>query len=740
MNGMWKDFSSGYIKNNRSSSLSILTAALICALFLSFLCSLFYNLWSYEVTGIILEEGDWQGRLTGDIDQKDLDDIQNYGNVKHAVVNESLSGAATAVVDITFHNARTIYEDMPRLTELLDLEEDAASYHSLLLSNYLIHDPQDQNPPLVVLFYVIILCMVSLSLILIIRNSFAMSMDERLRQFGILSSIGATPKQIRTCLMQEAAVLCAVPILIGSLLGIALSFGAGQAMDMIAAKVPGRHALRFQYHALVLAASILSAALTVLCSAWLPARKLSKITPLEAIRGTGELRLNQKKRSCLLSLLFGIEGELAGNALRARRKALRTSTLSLTFSFLGFSMVLNFFTLSGISTRYTYFERYQDAWDVMTTIKDRDITDLNPDLVRELNLLANVQDCVMYQKAEAFSLIPQEEISRELMAMGGPTALAGADLFMENGSWLLTSPVIILDDAAFTAYCKDIGIKPRLDAAVVLNQIWDSQNSSFRYPDYLPYVKEQQQTIRLRNGEQEEKTVEIPVAAYTRKVPVLREEYPDSDYGLVQFIPLSLWSQIWEQMGGTSPHTYIRILADGEAALGKLNSIEKDVARLLGQTYEVETENRIQERITNDYIIWGYKMILGGLCCLLALIGIANVCSNTLSFMRQRRRELAQYMSIGMTPSGIRNMFCIEALVIAGRPLVITLPLTAAAMGYMIKASYLDPMEFIAEAPILPMILFYCAIFISVALAYYAGGKRMAGCSLAQALRDDTMT
>ncbi len=124
------------------------------------------------------------------------------------------------VVDVYFQNTRTIYRDMPLITEKLGLDADAASYHELLLSRYLIHDPQDAEPPLLMAFYLVILIIMSLALVLIIHNSFAVTMNARIHQFGIFSSIGATPGQIRTCLMQEAAALCAVPILVGSIIGI----------------------------------------------------------------------------------------------------------------------------------------------------------------------------------------------------------------------------------------------------------------------------------------------------------------------------------------------------------------------------------------------------------------------------------------------------------------------------------------------------------------------------------------
>ena len=88
---MWKDYSASFIKQNRASSISIMVAAFISALFLSLLCSLFFNFWNYDVEQIVLEEGGWQGRITGKIDEDDLAMIQNFANVESASVNEELS-------------------------------------------------------------------------------------------------------------------------------------------------------------------------------------------------------------------------------------------------------------------------------------------------------------------------------------------------------------------------------------------------------------------------------------------------------------------------------------------------------------------------------------------------------------------------------------------------------------------------------------------------------------------------
>lgn len=108
---MWKDYSKSYIKNNRAASISIMAAAFIATLFLSLLCCLFFNFWVYEVERIKLEEGDWQGRITGNLNENDLSVICQFANVEKAVINEDLSDEET-VIDVYFQNVRTIYQDL----------------------------------------------------------------------------------------------------------------------------------------------------------------------------------------------------------------------------------------------------------------------------------------------------------------------------------------------------------------------------------------------------------------------------------------------------------------------------------------------------------------------------------------------------------------------------------------------------------------------------------------------------
>lgn len=736
---MWKDYSSGYIKNNRSAGISVIIAAFISALLLSLLLGLFYNTWKYEIERIELEEGGWQSRIVGEFTREDIELIKNFANVKDVIISEKGEQVPEHMIDIYFDDMGAVLGDTMQIAGVLGVSSEKVLYNHGLLAMYMIRDPQDTAPRLLFPFFVLIAGIASLSLIIVIHNSFAVSMNARIHQFGIFSSIGATPKQIRSCLLQEAAALCILPVLIGNLLGILISMGMIHMVNgLLGSGVPGRHESVFGYHPLVLAASLLLTVATIWISAWMPARKLSRLTPLEAIKNTGELQLKRRKKSPLLTCFFGVEGELAGGALKAQKRALRTASLSLIFSFLAFTMMQSFFALSGISTRETYFERYQGVWDIMVTVKDTDVDSFME--TQKVQEIPGIRSAIIYQKAMAKRIIAEDEISEEMKSFGGFDAAGGHDVQKMDGGWIVNVPIIILDDASFLAYCEQIGITPQLDGAVIWNQIRDVTNPDFRHPRYMPYVKGENAVSILRQSGREEMTAELPVLSFTEKTPVLREEYATLDYyELVHFIPVSLWKEIKGQIGGSEEDVYICMLGRENVTSEELDALQGQVDSLIAGNYQTESENRIQEAEANDKQIQGMMTIFGSFCVLLAVIGIGNVFSNTLGFVRQRKREFARYMSVGMTQGEIRKMFCVEALAIAGRPIVITLPLAVVAVGYMLKLSYLEVETFLAEAPLIPILIFMLAIWGIVAFAYGLGWRNIRNINLAEVLRDDTM-
>lgn len=727
---MWKDYSFSYIKNNRSSSVSVLIAAFLAALFLSLLCGSFYNLWKYEVERIEIEEGNWQSRIEGTFDRDDVEALKGFATLKDVTVEDGS-------IWLRFERMWDVLGDTPKIARLLGVSEEKISYHYGLLAMYLIRDGRDTAQRMVFPVVLLVTVLAAVSLIVMLHYPFAVSMNARVHQFGIFSSIGATPKQIRVCLMQEAAILCTPPILAGTLLGILGSRGLVCLSNQLGSGVPGRHEAVFGYHPLILALTLLAIVLTVGISAWMPARTVSRLTPLEAIRDMGELKLKRRKHSPILRKLFGVEGELAGNAWKAQKKALRLASFSLTISMMAFILMLCFFTMSEISTRETYFERYQDIWDLYVTVKDTEVDSVEQ--LSEIRSLSGVERVIGYQKAAAKSMIGEEDLSEELKALGGLEGAEESSVQRTEDGYLINAPILILDDASFLAYCEEQGIPETLDGAVIFNRIRDVTNPDFRHPRYLPYTKGENETALLKSADGE-KTVQLSVLAYAETLPALREEYGNIDYyEMVHIVPASLWREIKGEIGGAEKDSYLCVLGEGTATLEGLQELGTEVGNILETRYTVESENRIQEQLDNDRQIQGMKLIFGGICVLLAVIGIGNVFSNTLGFVRQRKREIARYLSVGMTPGEIRKMFAIEALIIAGRPILLSAVLTALAVWGMLRMSYLEAAVFFAEAPVLPAALFVLAILAFVALAYGLGWRSVQRFNLAEVLRDDTV-
>lgn len=660
---MWKEYTKGYLKNNRTAAVSMMMASFISALLLSLLSATFYNLWKYEVE-----------RLT------------------------------------------------------------AAGDTYALQAMYLTRDVNDTSPRLVFPLFLLIMGLACVSLVIIIHNVFAVSMNARIHQFGIFASIGATPRQIRTCLFQEASPVCAVPVLAGILFGIAGAFGITKWSNVIGAGIENRREEVFGYHPLILIVTLLITGVTIGVSVWLPAWKLSRITPLDAIKDVGDGQLKRRKHSRMLSLLFGVEGELAGNALKAQRKALRTASLSLVLSFMAFTLMQCFFSLSAISTRETYFEKYQDVWDIMVTVKDEEIGNFRE--TEQIRALPGAKNVVVYQKATAKCGLFQDELSEEMKANSGFSYASEKDVKQEGEAFVVNAPLVILDDESFLQYCEQIGVEQRLDGAVILNLIRDVTNPDFRHPQYMPYLKEGQ-TTRLFGWTG---TAELPILAYTQEVPRLREEYATLDYyELVHFLPLSLWEAYKERIAGAEEDTYIRVLGREGVTVEELSALQKEIDKITEGHHKIESENRIRSYEENGTKMQGMMTIFGGFCVLLAVIGVSNMFSNTLGFVRQRRREIARYLSVGMKPQEIRKMFCIEAFVIVGKPVLFTLPVAMLAVGAMLRASFMDPAEFMAEAPLRPIITFMLAVWAAVGFSYYLGWRKVKDLNLTAVLRDDTM-
>lgn len=230
---------------------------------------------------------------------------------------------------------------------------------------------------MIVLVVAALLIIIMLASINLISNSFFISLSERTKQFGLLSSIGATKKQIRKSLLFEGVVVCAFGIPVGLMFGY---FGIAVAIELLRVDIDAIFSVGevSAVHLEVIpsvfgfsSAAVVSA-LTVFLSAWIPAKRAAAISPLEAIKQHKDYKTNSKivRVNALTQKVFGIPGVLASKYFKVSRKKYQTTVRALAFSMVLF-VVATFFT-SNISNAVENASG-QEEYDFLVWSDDTDL-------------------------------------------------------------------------------------------------------------------------------------------------------------------------------------------------------------------------------------------------------------------------------------------------------------------------------------------------------------------------------
>lgn len=632
------------------------------------------------------------------------------------------------------------------------------------------------EPTALFVVYAVILVVMCAALIAMIHNAFAVSMQSRLHQLGILKSVGATPRQIRTFLLQEAMTLSLLPMVIGMALGIgvcwifvdqAIRLGQNLGLDI-------QYQVTFSYYPLAAVLSLAAAFFTVLISAWMPAKKVSRLTPLEAIF-RGEEPLPDKMRSFRLAdRLTGVCGVLARRSLHNRRKSMRAAGLLLSLSFLGFFLFLTVETISGLSTQETYYDKYHDSWDIMLsetgTASDtiENVSAAAPDttenvsagasdttenvpaaaaredsLLMQLRAIPGVRQCISYVMADTTVFLPAHLLSGELEQIGPKTLLPEAEKSSRQGQdgWLVPAHLFVLDDKSFDEYCAGEHISSE-SGAVAINLLWDERNSDYMHREYIPFVKEGGGELYMEpssgeeadGGEQPGRASILSYDACATALPQIREELEQKALNIV------MSESAYAALAGTFSGKNYNILLDESIRENeqKAGAVEESVSTLVPDE-DYTLEGRIREETSDAAARKGLRIVMGVLAGLLACVGIAGVLSATLGQLYQRRKEFARYLSVGVSPGDMKKMLFLEGFFIIGRPLLLAVLLNIPAAALMLWMSPPTLEQYLAHLPLAPMLLFICFGAVIVLAAYAAAAKRITGGDMVEILRDETM-
>lgn len=515
---------------------------------------------------------------------------------------------------------------------------------------------------------IIMLSLVSIGCIIVIYNSFAISVMERKKEFGLLSSIGATKRQLSHTVFFEAVFVGVIGIILG-ILGAYIGIGCviliinNLISDMLEYK------LYLVTNYLFIIIPVIFMIIVIGISAFIPSRRASKVSPIEAIRQNDDIKINKKKirTSKLVLKLFGIEGEIALKNIKRNKKKYRVTIVSLFISivlFISFSSYMNY-TLNTASSVMG-----EVPYDYQISYFGDDNNKEALDKINEIVKSSDVKEYVSYSVGN-LSIIGNYTYSDEYLdfyksAYGDDGIKALNNLKYQN------IYILVLDDNSYNKYKKLIGLDK--DSVILLNRFKGVSYGNNKRVNYdIPVINSGDINIKICNFDDDEENVDttkycnknIDNIFVTNKSFDLIEEFSYmDDFKLI--VNKKLYDSILD--GGTN-FTQFNIISDNTNNIDKLT---KELDKYNNVNYINIKESMKQ---TNNLILV-VKILMYGFISLVTLIGVTSVFNTISTSMALRKREFAVLRSIGLTRGGFNKMLFFESLFFGMKSLIFALPVS----------------------------------------------------------------
>ena len=558
----------------------------------------------------------------------------------------------------------------------------------------------------------IIIALIVFGSVSLIYNAFSISVSERTRQFGLLSSVGATKKQLRGMVLFEALAVSAVGIPLGILvgiggIGITLLLIGDKFSSIVRADIPMRLCVSWQ--AVVIAAVI--ALVTVLISAWIPSKRATRVSAVEAIRQSMDIKVSGKpvRTSKLAYKLFGLPGVLAGKHYKRNRKKYRTTVVSLFMSIVLFVSAAAFTDYMMESAEGGLAS---DQFDLIYAAKSDASSAMTPDALLELLFSEQNVTGGTYTKKQFL----QGDISREYVtaiyadrfadfgmeredATPKDLGISGYLYFVADTEFNRLLEKYNLKEADYYDRDKPLGIAldrnieldRRLEKYVTLDTLKGDGCviEGLYYVEIDGYYRKDSRidengnkVVLYQNRDNESDIIELPYeesfAKYTLRSEKTIEEAP---FFVSRSTPVAI-NMIY-------PYSMLESVVP-EAALNQFRNTEyfltsSDHAASFENLATMLTENGLSSRQLFDYaanaetnrnIVTIIRVFAYGFIVLISLIAAANVFNTISTNISLRRREFAMLKSVGMTQKGFRRMMNYECLLYGSKALLLGLPVS----------------------------------------------------------------
>lgn len=485
-----------------------------------------------------------------------------------------------------------------------------------------------------------------------IRNSFAISLMEKMKLYGRLASVGTSVRQQRQIVYYEAVFLGAIGIPLGIASGILASVllvHGVSGMMKTAIGIP----MVFEISLPAILAAVILSAVTIFFSALGSARKAAKVSPISAIRANDMVKIRRRELKCpkLISRIFGVGGKVAYKNLRRARVKYRTTVISIVISVTVFIGMNTFVQLVELASRFAY-EGLE--YQMMVTIEG----DSCKEQAEHIAGMKGVTEAEIVQGASflvSTESLPITEDYREL------TAVDGSMVVMVHS----------IGESAYGEFCKKVGVSPEEaeDKAIVIAEY------KHNYWKENKLYSDTGKIAQFRTGDMicgmEEPRLEIEVITQTEEKPNFMTRV---NYNTPVLIVSDRWME--QQLDTLYDSTSFQVFDRTEMFLKckDTSQLEEDIRRYL--ELSSYTLNNYDAQFQGERSL--YTMIaifLYGFITVVALIGITNIFNTVTTNMELRAPEFAMLKAIGMTDREFQRMIWLEGLFYGGKALLIGLPL-----------------------------------------------------------------
>lgn len=602
--------------------------------------------------------------IVGIVERSNFEDYSASGYSTFTLDMNDKDG--TVNVFVMFNNKKKIIKQSEDLAKKLGYN-NAISYNSTLLALYG-ESTYGNIMKSMITMIVIMLSLVSIGCIVVIYNSFAISVMERKKEFGLLSSIGATKKQLSYTVFFEALI----EGIIGIILGICGAYiGIGTVILIINNLIGDILVLKLNLvtNIVFIIIPVIFMILVIFISALVPSRRAAKVSPIEAIRQNDDIKINKKKIKTgkLVNKLFGIEGEIALKNIKRNKKKYRVTIVSLFISivlFISFSSYMNY----TIDTASSVMGEVPYDYQISYFGDDNDIDAL--DKISEIIKSNDVKEYVSYS-ASNLSIIGNYTYSDEYLdfyksAYGDDGIKALTNLKYQYIS------IYILDDISYNKYKELIGLDK--DSVILLNKFKGVSYGNNKRVNYdIPVINNGDINIKICNFDDNDEDVDttkycnkkIDNIFITNKSFDLIEEFSYmSDFKLI------VNKKLYDNISDSGTHyTQYNIISDNTDNIDKLT---KELDKYDNVNYTNVKESMKQ---ANNMILV-VKILMYGFIGLITLIGVTSVFNTISTSMALRKREFAVLRSIGLTRKGFNKILFFESLFFGLKSLIYAIPVS----------------------------------------------------------------